>query len=103
MSATSRDSSPPDVGVVIPAGGAGERAGPGGPKQFRAVAGVPLLLRSLRPFTSHPRVREIVIALPDAHVQNPPPWLASLVSERLRLVAGGVTRAASVAAGLHAL
>jgi 2-C-methyl-D-erythritol 4-phosphate cytidylyltransferase len=103
MSATSRDSSPPDVGVIIPAGGSGERAGPGGPKQFRAVAGVPLLLRALRPFTSHAAVREIVVALPAEHAASPPPWLAAVVSERLRLVAGGATRAASVASGLHAL
>src|SRR6185295_4342840 len=103
MSATSRGSSPPDVGVIIPAGGAGERAGPGGPKQFRPVAGVPLLLRALRPFTSHAAVREIVIALPEADYAHPPSWLSALTGETLRLVPGGATRAASVASGLHAL
>jgi 2-C-methyl-D-erythritol 4-phosphate cytidylyltransferase len=103
MSATSRASSPPDVGVVIPAGGRGERAGPGGPKQFRPVAGVPLLLRALRPFLAHAAVREIVVALPAETLAVPPQWLAAVVSERLRLVLGGPTRAASVAAGLHAL
>ena len=103
MSATSRGSSPPDVGVIIPAGGVGQRAGPGGPKQFRPVAGVPLLLRALRPFASHAAVREIVIALPEADYASPPSWLSALTGETLRLVPGGATRAASVAAGLHAL
>jgi 2-C-methyl-D-erythritol 4-phosphate cytidylyltransferase len=103
MSATSRGSSPPDVGVIIAGGGRGERAGPGAPKQFRAVAGVPLLLRALRPFSSHSAVREIVIVLPGEYVDAPPSWLGAIVSERLRLAAGGDTRAASVAAGLRAL
>ena len=48
--------SPLEVGVVIVAAGAGVRAGSGEPKQFRSIAGVPLLLRALRPFTSHPEV-----------------------------------------------
>ena len=46
----------PDVGVVVVAAGAGLRAGPGEPKQFRPIHGVPLLVRTLRPFTSHPDV-----------------------------------------------
>ena len=43
--------SQPDVGVVVVAAGAGVRAGPGEPKQFRPIVGVPMLLRALRPFT----------------------------------------------------
>lgn len=95
--------SPPDVGVVLAAGGVGERAGPGGPKQFRPIAGVPMLLRALRPFAQHPRVRQIVVALPAAWAATPPPWLGELLGERLVVVAGGATRADSVAAGLEAL
>ena len=38
----------PDVGVVVVAAGAGLRAGPGEPKQFRPIHGVPMLLRALR-------------------------------------------------------
>jgi 2-C-methyl-D-erythritol 4-phosphate cytidylyltransferase len=95
--------SPPDVGVVVVAGGAGVRAGPGEPKQFRSILGVPMLLRALRPFTSHPAVDHVVVALPRGYVDRPPEWLAKLRGERLTLVPGGETRPASVRAGLAAL
>ena len=100
---TSPDASLPDVGVVIVAAGAGARAGPGEPKQFRPILGVPMLLRALRPFTSHPDVGHVVVALPAGFESRPPDWLAKLVGERLALVAGGATRAHSVRAGLRAL
>lgn len=95
--------SQPDVGVVIVAAGAGVRAGPGEPKQFRPIAGVPMLLRALRPFTSHPEVLHVVVTLPPAYVERPPEWLGKLGGERLSLVAGGAQRADSVRAGLAAL
>lgn len=95
--------SQPDVGVVVVAAGAGVRAGPGEPKQFRPILGVPMLLRALRPFTSHPEVLHVVVALPPAYVEHPPEWLAKLLGERLALVPGGAQRADSVRAGLAAL
>jgi 2-C-methyl-D-erythritol 4-phosphate cytidylyltransferase len=88
---------------VVVAAGAGVRAGPGEPKQFRPILGVPMLLRALRPFTSHPEVAHVVVALPPAYVERPPEWLAKLIGERLSLVAGGAQRADSVRAGLAAL
>jgi len=94
---------PPDVGVVIVAAGAGLRAGPGEPKQFRSILGVPMLLRALRPFTSHPDVEHVVVALPQGLAERPPEWLGKLVGERLTLVAGGSTRPESVRAALRAL
>jgi len=103
MSQSSPSSSPPDVGVVIAAGGRGERAGPGTPKQFRPIAGVPMLLRSLRPFGAHPRVAQIVVALPAPFAEDPPSWLAEVAGAGLTLVAGGDTRAASVRNGLAGL
>ena len=95
--------SPPDVGVVIVAAGAGLRAGPGEPKQFRSILGVPMLLRALRPFSSHPDVEHVVVALPKGLAERPPEWLGKLVGERLTLVAGGATRPESVRAALRAL
>jgi 2-C-methyl-D-erythritol 4-phosphate cytidylyltransferase len=100
---TSPGDSPLDAGVVIVAAGAGVRAGPGEPKQFRPILGVPMLLRALRPFTSHPAVLQVVVALPAGFEVRPPEWLAKLVGERLALVAGGATRAQSVRAGLRSL
>ena len=100
---TSPAVSRPDVGVVIVAAGAGVRAGPGEPKQFRSILGVPMLLRALRPFTSHPDIDHVVVALPPGFAERPPEWLGRLAGERLTLVPGGDTRAHSVAAGLRAL
>ena len=87
----------------MPAAGRGERAGEGTIKQFRPIAGVPMLLRAIRPFAAHPRVRRSVVALPPDIVRRPPGWLAEVAGERLVLVAGGATRADSVAAALAAL
>lgn len=88
--------------MIIVAAGQGARVG-GTPKQFRELAGVPVLLRSLRPFASHPDVECTVIALPADAAAAPPGWLAPLAGERLRLVAGGAERGDSVRAGLAAL
>jgi 2-C-methyl-D-erythritol 4-phosphate cytidylyltransferase len=95
--------SPPDVGVLLPAAGRGERAGTGGLKQFRPIAGVPMLLRAIRPFAAHARVRQLVVALPPEHAAHPPDWLAPFLGARLTVVPGGATRAASVRAALAAL
>src|SRR6266576_1447667 len=88
-SVSSPVASPPDVGVVIVAAGAGLRAGPGEPKQFRPIHGVPMLLRTLRPFTSHPAVSQVVVAVPAGFAERPPEWLGKLVGDRLCLVRGG--------------
>jgi 2-C-methyl-D-erythritol 4-phosphate cytidylyltransferase len=91
---------PRDVAVLLVAAGRGERAGEGEPKQFRSIAGVPMLLRALRPFASHPDVGQVVVALPAAVVASPPDWLAAARGELVQFVAGGATRRESVA---HAL
>ena len=94
---------PRDVGVVVVAAGRGERLGGKVPKQYREIAGVPMLLRALRPFTSHPEVAQVVVALPEEDAGNPPAWLAALTGGSLLLVPGGAARGDSVAAGLAAL
>lgn len=103
MSVNSPAGSSPDVGVVVVAAGAGVRAGPGEPKQFRPIAGIPMLLRALRHFLEHPDVGRIVVTLPAGATDHPPTWLASLLGDRLLTVAGGATRADSVRAGLERL
>lgn len=62
-----------------------------------------MLLRALQPFMDHPRVAQLVVALPTAFVADAPAWLADVTGERLRLVAGGAARADSVRAALAAL
>src|SRR5207247_2041400 len=50
-----------------------------------------------------PAVALVVVAVPARGAARPPEWLATLVGERLALVAGGASRAQSVRAGLAAL
>lgn len=98
--------SPPDAGAIIVAAGKGLRAADGGsqePKQYRAIGGVRLLLRAIRPFAQHPRVGPIVVVLPPADAARPPEWLQALLSERLVVAAGGEERQHSVANGLARL
>ena len=103
MSVSSPAGSPPDVGVVIVAAGSGVRAGPGGPKQFRPIAGVPMLLRALRPFLARRDVGRVVVTLPAGVAEQPPVWLQELLGPRVSGVSGGATRADSVRAGLQGL
>ncbi|HEY9382544.1 MAG TPA: 2-C-methyl-D-erythritol 4-phosphate cytidylyltransferase, partial [Gemmatimonadales bacterium] len=85
------------------AAGRGERCGSGTPKQFRPLAGIPLLLHALRPFLSHPAVGSVVAVLPAADAAHPPEWLTGLLGQRLLAVPGGATRMDSVEAGLRVL
>src|SRR2546428_7558912 len=94
-SVSSAPASPPDVGVVIVAAGAGVRAGPGEPKQFRPIHGVPMLLRALRPFTSHPAVGQVIVAVPAGFAERPPEWLRERPGGRPRPLPGRAARAPS--------
>ena len=89
---------PRDVGVVVVAAGKGTRLGGEVLKQYRPLAGVPVVLRALRPFTSHPDVAQVVLVLPAAEAGAPPAFLADLRGPDLTLVAGGEERGDSVAA-----
>jgi 2-C-methyl-D-erythritol 4-phosphate cytidylyltransferase len=92
-----------DVGVVIVAAGAGTRAGAGEPKQFRWVAGKPMLLHSVEAFMERPDVTAVVCVLPRRYAGDPPPWLFQVDVERLLVSVGGRTRTESVYNGLEDL
>jgi len=93
----------PDVGVIIVAGGKGSRAGGSELKQFRWVAGKPMLLHSVHAFQERPDVGMVVVVLPHAHVGDPPVWLFQSDTERLLLSVGGRERIDSVRNGLEDL
>ena len=98
--------SPPaarDVGVIIVAGGSGSRMGGEELKQFRWVAGKPMLLHSVQAFMAHPRVGMVVCVLPQRYAGDPPPWLFQCDVDRLLVSIGGRTRSESVANGLDDL
>lgn len=90
-----------DVGVAVPAAGAGRRMG-GRRKPYLDLGGEPVLLHALRPFLRREDVRAVAVALPPDDADDPPGWLTG-VDGRLRFVAGGESRAASVRAAIRAL
>lgn len=92
-----------DVGVVIVAAGSGSRTGSSELKQFRWVAGKPMLLHSVEAFLARADVISLVCVLPKSHAGDPPPWLFQADTERLLLSVGGRTRGESVVAGLEDL
>jgi len=88
---------------VVVAAGRGTRFGGDPPKQYLPVDGVPILLRAVRPFVSHPDVARVVVVLAPADAERPPEFLSMLSGETLAIAAGGRERSDSVAAGLRAL
>jgi len=90
----------PDVGIVIVAAGLSSRTGDGELKQFKWVAGRPMLLHSLQLFQSRPDVAMVVCVVPRQYVGDPPPWIFQSDSDRLLLSVGGRTRSESVRNGL---
>jgi 2-C-methyl-D-erythritol 4-phosphate cytidylyltransferase len=92
-----------DVGVVIVAAGSGTRTGGAEPKQFRWVAGKPMLLHSVQTFMQRPDVLVVVCVLPPRYAGDPPPWLFQADLDRLLVSVGGRTRCDSVFHGLEDL
>ena len=92
-----------DVGVIIVAAGSGSRTGSKELKQFRWVAGKPMLLHSIQAFQARSDVAMVVCVLPREFVGDPPPWIFQSDSDRLLLSVGGRHRGESVANGLEDL
>jgi 2-C-methyl-D-erythritol 4-phosphate cytidylyltransferase len=92
-----------DVGVVIVAAGSGSRTGSKELKQFRWVAGKPMLLHSIQTFQARNDVAMVVCVLPREHLGDPPPWIFQSDADRLLLSVGGRHRSESVANGIEDL
>src|SRR5215210_7002132 len=92
-----------DVGVVIVAAGESSRTAGDELKQFRWVAGKPMLLHSLQTFMARPDVLSVVCVIPKEYVADPPPWIFQCDVDRLLLSIGGRTRTESVRNGLEDL
>jgi 2-C-methyl-D-erythritol 4-phosphate cytidylyltransferase/2-C-methyl-D-erythritol 2,4-cyclodiphosphate synthase len=86
--------------AVIVAGGAGERAGPGGAKQWRTLAGKAVARWSLEAMLAAKAV-EVVVVIPPGDEAAAAEAFAGL--EGWRTATGGATRHLSVQAGLAAL
>jgi 2-C-methyl-D-erythritol 4-phosphate cytidylyltransferase len=90
--------------AIIVAAGQGTRMGGGGAKQFRELAGVPVVVHALRRFEECATVGACVVVVP-AHAADSFLHIAEQYQLRkvTRAVAGGVTRTESVARGLAAI
>ncbi|MGE0212194.1 MAG: bifunctional 2-C-methyl-D-erythritol 4-phosphate cytidylyltransferase/2-C-methyl-D-erythritol 2,4-cyclodiphosphate synthase [Parvibaculaceae bacterium] len=87
--------------ALIVAGGSGTRAGGEKPKQYQAIAGEPVLRRTVRAFFDHPGIDRVQVVIAQGHED----WYAGAV-EGLALpaaVRGGTSRQESVFNGLQAL
>lgn len=89
-----------DVGVVVVAAGSSSRTGSAELKQFRWVAGKPMLLHSVLRFQARADVAMVVCVLPRSQMGDPPPWLFQADVDRLLISIGGRTRQDSVRNGL---
>jgi 2-C-methyl-D-erythritol 4-phosphate cytidylyltransferase len=84
--------------AIIPAGGAGRRMGSDVPKQYLPLAGIPVLVRTLRAFQRSPLIDEIFLAVPEGDI----PAIRSEIVEKQGLskismvLAGGAERQDSV-------
>ncbi len=90
------------VAAVVVAAGRGERAGGDVPKQYRDIAGEPMIRPTLRAFLNHPQIDLVqpVIHSGDEGIYR----TATAGLQKLSApVAGGATRQGSVRAGLEAL
>jgi len=95
--------SPARFHALIPCAGSGSRAGSAQPKQYQIVAGLPMVVHTLRAFAAVPRLAGgLVVVSPNdllmaGTLQAHPQPAFEVVG------IGGATRAQSVLAGLHAL
>jgi 2-C-methyl-D-erythritol 4-phosphate cytidylyltransferase len=91
----------------VVAAGRGERLGGETPKQYQLIGGIPMVLRALRPFTSHPDVAQVVLVLPPEDASRPPAFLSDLTElsgiSVFMTTPGGAHRGDSVRAGLAVL
>jgi 2-C-methyl-D-erythritol 4-phosphate cytidylyltransferase/2-C-methyl-D-erythritol 2,4-cyclodiphosphate synthase len=89
------------VTAIIAAGGSGTRLGADGPKQFLDLGGRSVLEHSVRALSEHPRISELIVALPAETAAAPPHWLSTCA--KVRIVAGGTRRQDSVANAFEAI
>lgn len=92
-----------DVGVIIVAAGTGTRTGSHEPKQFRWVAGKPMLLHGIQAFHRRGDVAQVIAVLPRSVAGDPPPWIFQCDVDRLLVSVGGRQRGDSVWSGIEDL
>jgi 2-C-methyl-D-erythritol 4-phosphate cytidylyltransferase/2-C-methyl-D-erythritol 2,4-cyclodiphosphate synthase len=90
------------VSSIIVAAGRSQRFGGGTRKQLLSIAGRSVLERSIAVFVGHPRVDELVVALPADLTTDVLPYLRAR-AKPIQVVAGGDRRQDSVANAFRAI
>lgn len=97
----------PDAGgtwAIIVGAGAGDRLGADRPKAFVRLRGRTLIAASLAVFDDHPGIDGIVCVVPSGYEDRASLVVDDLLADKVSTaVAGGESRALSVAEGLHAV
>jgi 2-C-methyl-D-erythritol 4-phosphate cytidylyltransferase / 2-C-methyl-D-erythritol 2,4-cyclodiphosphate synthase len=88
--------------MIILASGKGARAGGNVPKQYRTIAGKPVLSYSLKAFAEHFGIERIILVV---NKQDESFWkpIINGAGDKIQVVYGGATRQISVANALEAL
>lgn len=92
----------PRAAVIIVAAGSGSRMQAAVPKQYLVLAGTPIIIRSIEPFTRCPFIHQLVVVVPADRTDETRNLLAThgLGETAATVVAGGRRRQDSVQAGL---
>ncbi|HWI20336.1 MAG TPA: 2-C-methyl-D-erythritol 4-phosphate cytidylyltransferase [Vicinamibacterales bacterium] len=85
------------VSAIIAAGGRGLRLGADRPKQFLDIGGRSILEMSVAALAASERITEIVIALPEDHLEVESAAISRAIGRPLSFVKGGARRQDSVA------
>ncbi len=93
----------PRLGVVIVAGGKGVRMGGATPKQFRFLGQLPILAHSINLFAEVDPSSEIVVVLPEQHIDYWNNLAARFKVAKHKVVKGGDERFHSVKCGMEVL
>ena len=89
----------PKIWALIPCGGSGSRAGAGTPKQYRLIAGKPMVMHTLAAFAAVVSLSGVIVATAQDDTA-----LHDLFNDQFFIAArAGNTRAATVFNGLNAL
>jgi len=91
------------IGVVIVAGGSGNRMGGSMPKQFALIGGEPILVRTINNFASALPTAKIVVVLPASQIEFWKNYSARFKVARHKIVEGGKERFHSVKNGIEAI
>ena len=95
----------PSAAVIIPAAGFGTRMHLQHPKQYHLLAGIPMLVHTVRAFAAEKYIQRIIVVVPAGMMEHTEELLADhgLDGQSLTIITGGKRRQDSVKAGLDIL